>query len=153
MYIRCILCLFFLFFAVVEDVQYRRIPNEVVLCGAAAGFLTCGSLYTFLWRILALLFLFCLGYFRIMGMGDLKLWMMITTFTGLRNSCFIMAFAAIFLCIYAFFKNREEAMLIFKNMHFSFMTKKKPIIMEQTGYAFSPFMLAATVFFYLAVFL
>ena len=46
MYIRCILCLFFLFFAVVEDVQYRRIPNEVVLCGAAAGFLTCGSLYT-----------------------------------------------------------------------------------------------------------
>lgn len=89
MYIRCILCLFFLFFAVVEDVQYRRIPNEVVLCGAAAGFLTCGSLYTFLWRILALLFLFCLGYFRIMGMGDLKLWMMITIFTGLRNSCFI----------------------------------------------------------------
>ena len=81
------------------------------------------------------------------------IWMMITTFTGLRNSCFIMAFAAIFLCIYAFFKNREEAMLIFKNMHFSFMTKKKPIIMEQTGYAFSPFMLVATVLFYLAVFL
>ena len=88
MYIRCILCLLFLFFAVVEDVQYRRIPNEVVLCGAAAGFLTCGSLYTFLWRILALLFLFCLGYFRIMGMGDLKLWMMITTFTEVTEQLF-----------------------------------------------------------------
>ena len=88
-----------------------------------------------------------------MGMGDLKLWMMITIFTGLRTSCFIMVFAAIFLCIYAFFKNRDEAMLIFKHIQTSFLTGKKPILMEQSGYAFSPFMLAATVFFYLAVFL
>lgn len=153
MYFRCALCLLFLSFAVIEDIQYRRIPNEIVLCGAVVGLLTCGSFYAVLWRVLALIFLFCLGYFRLMGMGDLKLWMMLTTFTGFRNSCFIMAFAALFLCIYAFFKNRKEAMLIFKHMQISLLTKKNPIIMDQTVYAFSPFMLAATLLFYLVAFL
>ena len=44
-------------------------------------------------------------------------------------------------------------MLIFKHIQTSFLTGKKPILMEQSGYAFSPFMLAATVLFYLAIFL
>lgn len=89
------------------------------------------------------------GMLRIMGMGDLKLWMFLSTYVGFMDSCVIMVAAAILLILYGWLKNKKETTLIFRHLLISFKTKRKPQVIEQTSYAFAPFILTATLFYLL----
>lgn len=96
------------------DLRYKKIPNLLVFPGMITGI--CFSVYkgTVLEIVTgsAILFLasfliFCLFGCRI-GMGDLKLWMMCETFTGLLPSVCIFTLSQILLLLYALFKGKSN---------------------------------------------
>ena len=127
------------------DIKYRKIPNELVIVGTVIGLILIGSLKAFFIQIFIFLFLFMLSALHIMGAGDIKLWMMITVYTGFYQSCIIMSVAALLLCFYAFVLSNREARLILRHMFLSLRTRTKPIIIEQTQYAFAPFICASAI--------
>lgn len=131
------------------DLKEHRIPNELVMIGIVSGIACSYSLSEVFGKALSLLVLFAIGAFRLMGAGDIKLWMVISCYTGLGKSCIIICLAAIYLIFYGFLRNRQEFGLILKHLLFSFRQMRKPILIEQEAYPFAPFMLAGAITFYL----
>lgn len=78
------------------------------------------SLFDVFLQICVLILLFFIGMLKIMGMGDLKLWMVISCYTGFADSFIIIAVAAALLMVYAWFKNRKESVLILNHIKFPF---------------------------------
>lgn len=125
------------------DIREKRIPNELIVIGLVVGFLFQKSLFDVFLQICVLILLFFIGMLKIMGMGDLKLWMVISCYTGFADSFIIIAVAAALLMVYAWFKNRKESVLILNHIKFSILLKERPKIIEQTAYSFAPFILLA----------
>lgn len=126
------------------DIREKRIPNELIVIGLVIGFLFQKSLFDVFLQICVLILLFFIGMLKIMGMGDLKLWMVISCYTGFVDSFIIIAVAAALLMVYAWFKNRKESILILNHIKFSILLKERPKIIEQTAYSFAPFIFLAT---------
>mgnify|MGYP003369799411 CR=1 FL=1 len=137
-----LLCVFY-------DISERKIPNTLLGAGILMGLLSSQSLMELFWKILAIFFLFFFGMLRLMGMGDLKLWMFLNSFVGFQDSCWIIIIAALLLILFGGVKNRTETVLIFRHILISIQLRKKPEIIEQTTYAFAPFVLAAAVLYLL----
>lgn len=137
-----LLCVFY-------DISERKIPNTLLGAGILMGLLSSQSLMELFWKILAIFFLFFFGMLRLMGMGDLKLWMFLNSFVGFQDSCWIIIIAALLLILFGGIKNRTETVLIFRHILVSIQLRKKPEIIEQTTYAFAPFVLAAAVLYLL----
>lgn len=125
------------------DIREKRIPNELIVIGLVVGFLFQKSLFDVFLQICVLILLFFIGMLKIMGMGDLKLWMVISCYTGFADSFIIIVVAAALLMVYAWFKNRKESVLILNHIKFSILLKERPKIIEQTAYSFAPFILLA----------
>lgn len=125
------------------DIREKRIPNELIVIGLVVGFLLQKSLFDVFLQICVLILLFFIGMLKIMGMGDLKLWMVISYYTGFADSFIIIAVAAALLMVYAWFKNRKESVLILNHIKFSILLKERPKNIEQTAYSFAPFILLA----------
>lgn len=125
------------------DIREKRIPNELIVIGLVVGFLLQKSLFDVFLQICVLILLFFIGMLKIMGMGDLKLWMVISCYTGSADSFIIIAVAAALLMVYAWFKNRKESVLILNHIKFSILLKERPKNIEQTAYSFAPFILLA----------
>ena len=137
-----LLCVFY-------DISERKIPNTLLGAGILMGLLSSQSLMELFLKILAIFFLFFFGMLRLMGMGDLKLWMFLNSFVGFQDSCWIIIIAALLLILFGGVKNRTETVLIFRHILISIQLRKKPEIIEQTTYAFAPFVLAAAVLYLL----
>lgn len=96
------------------DLRYKKIPNLIVFPGMLTGICISvykGSAVEILTGMAVLLlvsfFLFCLFRGRI-GMGDLKLWMMCETFTGLLPSVGIFTLSQILLLLYVLLKGKSQ---------------------------------------------
>ena len=138
LHISYLLLLLVLAIASACDIKTRKIPNGLILTGLVTGVLF--SPVGILTKLFGVLFLFFFGMLHLMGMGDIKLWMVILLYLGFANSCFIVATAALLLILYAIWKNPS----ITKDI--SVYTKKIGSI-EEDGFPFAPFLLASTVLF------
>ena len=126
-----------------RDYFYRKIPNWLICLGLIIGWLfsTCSIPE----RILSLLALFIIGMFGLMGMGDIKLWMVIALFLGFIDSCYLMGLAALLLILHQFIKNWKNTMNILTISLKDFWLTKKIRIFDQISYAFSPYILISFV--------
>lgn len=129
--------------AAIWDYFYRKIPNWLICLGLIIGWLfsTCSIPE----RILSLLALFIIGMFGLMGMGDIKLWMVIALFLGFIDSCYVMGLAALLLILHQFIKNWKNTMNILTISLKDFWLTKKIRIFDQISYAFSPYILISFV--------
>ena len=129
--------------AAIWDYFYRKIPNWLICLGLIIGWLfsTCSIPE----RILSLLALFIIGMFGLMGMGDIKLWMVIALFLGFIDSCYLMGLAALLLILHQFIKNWKNTMNILTISLKDFWLTKKIRIFDQISYAFSPYILISYV--------
>lgn len=129
--------------AAIWDYLYRKIPNWLICLGLIIGWLfsTCSIPE----RILSLLALFIIGMFGLMGMGDIKLWMVIALFLGFIDSCYVMGLAALLLILHQFIKNWKNTMNILTISLKDFWLTKKIRIFDQISYAFSPYILISFV--------
>lgn len=129
--------------AAIWDYFYRKIPNWLICLGLIIGWLfsTCSIPE----RILSLLALFIIGMFGLMGMGDIKLWIVIALFLGFIDSCYLMGLAALLLILHQFIKNWKNTMNILTISLKDFWLTKKIRIFDQISYAFSPYILISSV--------
>lgn len=129
--------------AAIWDYFYRKIPNWLICHGLIIGWLfsTCSIPE----RILSLLALFIIGMFGLMGMGDIKLWIVIALFLGFIDSCYLMGLAALLLILHQFIKNWKNTMNILTISLKDFWLTKKIRIFDQISYAFSPYILISFV--------
>ena len=131
------------------DLREHRIPNLLVAYGVLFGFLSSQSFIDLFWKTIAFIFLYFFGMLRLMGLGDLKLWIVISSFVGFKDSCWIMVVAAILLILYGWIRNRTETEIIFRHLLISLESHNRPELIDQTAYAFAPFVLAAAVLYLL----
>ena len=66
-----------------------------------------GMIWVIAWMIAELAILFGYGMFGFMSMGDIKLWMMATTFITLRYSAMGMVIGELLLIAYGFVKHKK----------------------------------------------
>lgn len=95
--------------ASVYDIRTHRIPNLLILAGGIVGILIMiinGNI-NISGTLLELLCLFVFSFFNLMGMGDVKFWMMITIFIPLRYSAFGVAAGAAILIVYGLIKEKR----------------------------------------------
>lgn len=73
--------------AAIWDYLYRKIPNWLICIGLIIGWIS--SPYSIFERVLSLFILFIIGMFGLMGLGDIKLWMVMAMFLGFIKSCYV----------------------------------------------------------------
>lgn len=129
------------------DKKTMKIPNWISLTGVITGICLCTSMHQVGYRFIAIVFIFFFGMLGLMGMGDLKLWMMISTLTGFTESCFIVAGAGLTLLIHQVIRNRKMASQTIRLTIFSFIYNRKIIEFEQEGYPFAPYMMLSCTFY------
>lgn len=95
--------------ASVYDIRTHRIPNLLILAGGIVGILimVINGNINITGTLLELLCLFVFSFFNLMGMGDVKFWMMITIFIPLRYSAFGVAAGAAILIVYGLIKEKR----------------------------------------------
>lgn len=115
MYIREIFLLLFLFTAVLEDFRSRKIPNWWILFGFSVGMLslleekTNSSYVYYVTGCLLPFFLLFLFYgIRVLGAGDIKLFMVVGLFLGRKEIFYVILWSFLFGGIYAIIKLFRE---------------------------------------------
>lgn len=116
-YIKFIIFFIFMAAASVSDIKTGKIPNKLVLTGGIIGIILTiffrtnsnglGMIWVIAWTIAELAILFGYGMFGFMSMGDIKLWMMATTFITLRYSAMGMVVGELLLITYGFAKHKK----------------------------------------------
>lgn len=129
--------------AAIWDYLYRKIPNWLICIGLIIGWIS--SSYSIFERVLSLFILFIIGMFGLMGLGDIKLWMVMAMFLGFIKSCYVIGLAALLLILHQFIKNWKNTMNILTISLKDFWLTKKIRIFDQISYAFLPYILISFV--------
>ena len=129
--------------AAIWDYLYQKIPNWLICIGLIIGLIS--SPYSIFERVLSLFILFIIGMFGLMGLGDIKLWMVMAMFLGFIKSCYVIGLAALLLILHQFIKNWKNTMNILTISLKDFWLTKKIRIFDQISYAFSPYILISFV--------
>lgn len=143
--ITVILALAVLQICAVTDALSYRIPNALtfpsMLIGLALSFATNPG--EGLFRLSLGLVLFYLGRLRIMGMGDLKLWLAVLFLRGGYESSLMMVIAALFMFVICLLTDTDGALSLIKRL-LSPLFKNAPETQNpSTVYPFGVFMAAA----------
>lgn len=93
-------------------------------------------------RILWVLFLFILGMFSIIGLGDIKLWMGMGTVMGVLNACYSMMAACIFFIAILSIFDKKDRMIIYTHLKNIMLNQKPHMITDEKPKPFAPYMLA-----------
>lgn len=127
------------------DAREKKIPNWLTFSGMAAGLIFSHSIYEAVWKAAGLLFLFAFGTFRLMGLGDLKLWMCISCLLGFGDSCIIIFGGEMLLVGHALME-RAGRRVLWISVRDVLMTGRVRIF-EQRGYAFAPYVLLSVLLY------
>ena len=127
------------------DAREKKIPNWLTFSGMAVGFLFSHSMYEAARKAAGILFLFAFGTFRLMGFGDLKLWMCISCLLGFGDSCIIILGGELFLIGHALME-RTGRRVLWISVRDVIMTGRVRIF-EQQGYAFAPYVVLSALLY------
>ena len=128
-----------------EDLIWQKVSNGNILIGLAAGMIFgAGSGKQVLVRTAGIFLIFLFGMLDLMSMGDLKIWMVITSFAGVTAGCIIVFAACILLLLFAGLDAPEKLRSAIQNLYLSF---RAPVRFPHAdaGYPFAPFLLAGAV--------
>lgn len=103
------------------DIKTRKIPNWLCFSSIAIGLFLSRSFTSFVWHMFTLLFLFALSAFRLMGHGDMKLWMAISTYVNFEGTMYIMIIAAVMMIIYAICTSTKSSFNVIKTFYYDFI--------------------------------
>lgn len=99
--------------AAVFDCKTKKIPNWLILAGLITGILMNivykATLTDIFVKIAVMVVILIFGSFRLLGMGDIKLWLVMTLLIGGIYSSVIICSGSILLIIYAIIKDKGEA--------------------------------------------
>lgn len=127
------------------DLKEGRIPNLIVLPLILVGFAFSVADKTLNLAMVAGFGLYLvIGFLKLMGMGDIKVFMMINAFMGLKFSLVTLFLASVFLIIYAFIAYHKESVNQTKKLVLQAVNKRVEID-KNHKYPFAVFILAGFV--------
>ena len=135
------------------DVKTKKIPNWLILSGLAGGLLLNFwvnplPVKEHILRGVFVLVILLVGMFRLLGLGDIKFWCVLTVVIGPVRSSIIVAAASVLLVIYAMIKDKDAVSTIAVTVVDVAQEKKvRPEVlgMRNRGYPLAVFMLLPTV--------
>ncbi len=101
--------------AAITDLISRKIPNWLILIGLIGGIGI--NIYEHLtikealFRLAIIVVILLLGTLRMLGMGDIKLWIVLTILIGGMYSSMIICIASILLVLFAIAKDGKKALV------------------------------------------
>lgn len=131
------------------DIKTKRIPNWLCFSSMGIGLLLSRSFTSFTIHIITLLLLFVLSIFHLMGHGDMKLWMAISTYVSFEGTMYIMAIAALSMIVYAICSSPKSSVDVIKTFYYDVIYNKRFCFFEQKDYPFAPFLLFACMMYVL----
>ena len=114
-----IITIIILIISAYTDLRYRKVLNIITFPSIVLGLVlfkfpfTGESLYRLLWMMI----FFALGYFRMMGLGDLKLIMAVTALRGIEESSGMLLAGISLLLMYCFLKDRKNTVSMLKDTY------------------------------------
>lgn len=144
--IKSIVLITILIIAAIVDVKTMKIPNILILVGLIAGvilnILTI-KLSDWILIVIGTIVILIFGFFRLLGMGDIKLWLVINLFEGLKFSAFSVFIASVLLVVVQSIKDPENFKLAFLATN-QLATGQKVVVTDNSPkFAFSPYLLVA----------
>ena len=139
-YVNFIILLSILIIASICDIRTQKIPNILILIGLILGFLQLRNAGEWIIGAFFIILLFFFSITGLIGNGDIKLWMVVSLFTGVLNSCFLMVLAIICFMIYGLFRYKKAAMRTYIDSLLLLQTKQ-PLKKDGIKIPFAPFML------------
>lgn len=129
-----------------SDIVTHKIPNELIVLGLICGFWMGFTNWSqFGWKWLGIFVVFGLGSMGLMGLGDIKLWMVLVAFLGFKRTLLPIGGAAILFIVYVILKDRTEFTRIFKEMGKQTIIRQYQLIPNQQSYPFAPFIFLGTI--------
>lgn len=122
------------------DVAYYKIPNILPVAGITWGMLSSASVADAVWKIIAVAALFFLGMLRLMGSGDMKLWMATACIVGFGKSLAVVFISICLLAVYALLVRPQESKGILKAAVYSPDVRSGKTRIEGSAYPFAPFL-------------
>lgn len=96
-----------LLIAAICDIKYKKIPNWLICIGLTIGLISPWTMCSYKEKIFSIVLIFFVGMWKLMGMGDIKLWTVMAMYIGLIKSCYVMGVAAFLLIFHQLIKNRR----------------------------------------------
>lgn len=150
LYIKLISIILIMLIASYTDIKYMKIPNILFF----TGIILC-LLYDFVFmpisykeiiaKAVFIIALFFFGSLRLMGIGDIKLWMVITGILGIKESLLIIIIALLMFIIYGLIKDYSDNIKVVVLSITQLKNKEKVRIDNQKAYPFAPFMAIPTI--------
>lgn len=109
-----VLCGLTLVIAAVTDISNRRIPNLLTLPAIAFGLILNLFQATFFHLLLAIVMLFLVGMFGILGGGDIKLLMAVTAFMGVMPMLWSVGIASVSILLLELIRYPKQTVLAVK---------------------------------------
>ncbi len=140
-----IMTIIFILASAVWDYFFRKIPNLLILIGIICGVIL--NIYYHIpvreWIIrgIFLIIIFFFGMKRLIGGGDIKMWMALTIMIGAIYSSFSLAIGSVLLIIFALIKHSKESLpATFISVNSIMMNKKLDTEIKTTkGYPLAVF--------------
>ena len=145
LYIKLGFLLILLGIAAIKDYKTNKIPNYIFIVGLLSAlifdlFLSPIPLKNIFIKGMWLVVIFLFGALRLLGIGDIKLWMVISSYIGFVKSAVVIFLSSFLLIIVNVIKDRENFKLVF--LTFSQIINKQEIkIVEQKAYPLAPYIL------------
>lgn len=148
LYIKLGFLLILLGIAAIKDYKTNKIPNYIFIVGLLSAlifdlFLNPIPLKNIFIKGMWLVVIFLFGALRLLGIGDIKLWMVISSYIGFVKSAVVIFLSSFLLIIVNVIKDRENFKLVF--LTFSQIINKQEIkIVEQKAYPLAPYILLSS---------
>lgn len=128
--------------AAVTDVLYLTVPNLITFPVMIAGLLLCGFPVTreSYIRLAWMFVFFVIGYFRIMGMGDLKLCMAVISLRGIGETWRMLLAAAVLMLLFCIVTDTHDTIINLKLTVKSFIYNTKFKCFSAALYPFAMFL-------------
>ena len=128
-----------LFIAGLCDKKTMKIPNSLILIGLIIGFSYQPSIPNIGIKVFSIVFFFGFSMLEMLGFGDIKILMVISSFLGFSNCIIIMFLAAVFSIMYSLQIYKRKAVFYLNKYAMNLIMKQEYTDGSNIKLPFAPF--------------
>lgn len=142
MFIKMYLLILISFGAAMTDLKTKKIPNFIFVFGMASALLFDLLIFPIpvkkiLIKGFCIALIFCFGMFRLLGIGDIKLWMILAAYLGFLKSCIAVGIGLVLFIIIHTIGNRDNQKIMLRAF-LQLATEKRIMVSGENGYPLAP---------------
>ncbi len=128
------------------DYKTGKIPNWLCITGVVLAIIFRHTPLAIFWMAISIVFLFFFGMLHLIGMGDIKLWMVLSCFLGFWPSCLVMLISEIIFIFRRIMGDAKHSSFVIKTL-FTQLRLRSFTVMDDRSYAFAPYLFIGTLLY------